>query len=103
MQFPKQRYRRRFRLNNLEDCAHSLIEFQSETVFLRKLLDLRFSIFFVERPEALQVRLVNSAMLPFAELQFAFDLACERFLKKGVTIGFCPIRQSAISPIVCFH
>jgi hypothetical protein len=27
----------------------------------------------------LQVRLVNSAMLPFAELQFAFDLACERF------------------------
>jgi hypothetical protein len=43
------------------------------------LLYLRLSIFFVERPKALQVRLVNGAMLPLPALQFAVDLACERF------------------------
>ena len=65
---------------SIEDCAHSLvIESQPETVFVRKLLYLRLSMFFVERPKALQVRLVNGAMLPFAALQFAFDLAREFF------------------------
>jgi hypothetical protein len=64
----------------IEDCAHSfVVESQPETVFVCKLLDLRLSIFFFERPEPLQVRLVNGAMLPFAALQFAFDLARESF------------------------
>jgi hypothetical protein len=46
------------------------------------LRDLGFSIFFVERPKASQVTLVNGAMLPYAELQFAVDLARERFHRR---------------------
>ena len=60
----------------VEDCAESLaIERQSEAVFLRKLGDLCLSVFLVKRPEASQFTLVNNAMLPFANLQFAVDLA----------------------------
>jgi hypothetical protein len=55
------------------------MESQSKTAFLRKLLYLRLSTFFVDRPKTLQIRLVNGAMLPFAELQLAFDLACQCF------------------------
>jgi hypothetical protein len=60
----------------VEDCAHSLtIEPQPEAVFLRKLRDLCLSIFLVKWPEARQFTLVNNTMLPFANVQFAVDLA----------------------------
>jgi hypothetical protein len=64
----------------VEDCPQSLpIEPQPEAVFLRKLRDLCLSIFLVKWPEASQFRLVNNAMLPFANLQFAVDLARKCF------------------------
>jgi hypothetical protein len=45
------------------------VETQTEPVFLRELLDLCFSIFFVQRPNALQFVLVNCAMSPFSGVQ----------------------------------
>ena len=51
----------------LEYGAHSpAIEPQMEPVFRCKLGDLFFSIFLVYRPNALQVLLVNQAVLPNA-------------------------------------
>jgi hypothetical protein len=69
----------------IEDGAQSLvIEPQTESVFLRKLGDLCLSIFLVWRPETLQFVLVNSAMLPSANLQFVLDSARKR-LHIGLT------------------
>ena len=68
----------------VEDGAQSLaIEPQTESVFLRKLGHLCLSIFVVWRPETLQFVLVNSAMLPLANLQFVLDSARKR-LHTGV-------------------
>jgi hypothetical protein len=51
----------------VEDGAHSLlIESQTESIFLRKLGYLFFSILLVYRPNLLQVLLVNPAVLPYA-------------------------------------
>ena len=68
----------------IEDGTQSLaIEPQTESVFLGKLRDLCLSICLVWRPETFQFVLVNSAVLPFANLQFAFDSARKR-LHTGV-------------------
>src|SRR6266487_634916 len=61
----------------VEDGAQSLaIEPQTESVFLRKLGVLCLAIFVVNRPEAFQFVLVNSAVSQLANLafQFAFRL-----------------------------
>src|SRR5213593_3654061 len=46
-----------------------LVETQTEAVFLRELLDLCFSMFFVQWPDALQFVLVNCTMSPFTSVQ----------------------------------
>ena len=62
----------------VEDGAHSLpVEPETESIFFRKLSDLCFALRLVLRPEAFQLMLVNSAVLPFANLQLAFDLTRE--------------------------
>ena len=48
-------------------------------MFLRKLRYLRLSIFLIYRPEPDQFILVNSAVRPFAKLQFALDFARKYF------------------------
>lgn len=59
-----------------KNCAQpGLIEDQAESVFRRKLCDFYLPIFCIQRPEALQFILVNSAVLPLASLQLAFDLS----------------------------
>ena len=69
----------------IEDGAQSLaIEPETESVFLGKLRDLCLSIFLVWRPETLQFVLVNSAMLPLANLQFVLDSA-RKCLHTGLT------------------
>jgi hypothetical protein len=63
----------------IEDGAQSLaIESETESVFLCKLGDLCFPIFLVQRPQPLQILLVNRAVLPLA-MHLAFDLSRERF------------------------
>ena len=62
-----------------KDGAQSLaIKLETESIFHRKLRDLCLSIFLVWRPEAFQFVLVNSAVLPFANLQFVLDSARKR-------------------------
>jgi len=64
---PAPRFRSVIRRPFIEDGAHSFtVESQPESVLLRKLGNLGFSILIVLRPEALQVRFVNSGMLPLA-------------------------------------
>src|SRR5437899_13025243 len=63
-----------------EDGAQSLAVIQeSESIFHCKTGDLCFALFLLQRPEALQFTLINSTVLPFAALQFVFDLMRERF------------------------
>lgn len=62
--------RRFFVENHAQPVA---VESQTESVFLRELRDFCLSIFLVWRPEPFQLILVNSAVLPFATLQFAGD------------------------------
>ena len=58
----------------VEDGTHSLlIEPQTESVFLRKLGDLFFSIFLAYRPNPFQGPVVNHAVLPYA-MHPSFDL-----------------------------
>ena len=58
----------------VEDGAKSLlIEPQTESVFVRELGNLFFSIFLVYRPKAFQVLVVNYASPPFA-MYPSFDL-----------------------------
>jgi hypothetical protein len=49
------------------------VEPQSESVFLRELRNPSLSIFVGWRPQPFQLIFVNSAMLPFATLQFAVE------------------------------
>ena len=57
----------------IEEGARSLIvESQPESVLFRKFGNLPFSILIVYCPEALQVRLMNSGVFPFA-VHPAFD------------------------------
>ena len=94
----------------VEDCAHSLaIEPQPEAVFLRELRDLCLSIFLVRWPEASQFTLVNNAMLPFANLQFAVDLArkclhaaAEMFRARGLVRG-APFLSTLNLTVLCLR
>jgi hypothetical protein len=55
-------------------------------MLLRKLRYLRLSIFLIYRPEPDQFILVNSAVRPFAKLQFALDFARKYFQCRSVMI-----------------
>ena len=71
---PGPRFRSVIRRPFIEDGAHSFsVESQPESVLLRKLGNLFFSIFLVYRPNAFQVRVANHAVLPYAMHPF-FDL-----------------------------
>ncbi len=59
-----------FAIQSLENGTQArLIVGQLESVFLRKCLDLCFSIFLIQWPDALQFVLVNCAMPPFTSVQ----------------------------------
>jgi hypothetical protein len=56
-----------------KDCAESsLVTDQTETVRVGKLLDLRFAIFLVYWPDALQLIFVDGAVAILASLQLQF-------------------------------
>jgi len=62
----------------IKDGAHAFtVESQPESVLLRKFGNLSFSILIVYRPDALQVRFVNSTVFPYAA-HLAFNLLRER-------------------------
>jgi hypothetical protein len=64
----------------VEDGAHSLlVKPQPESVFLRKFGDFCLSVFLVQGPDAFEVPVVNSAMLPRFAMHLAFNLSRERF------------------------
>jgi hypothetical protein len=67
---------------SLKHGAQSLpVVDEFESVFFRKLLDLCFSIYYIQRPHALQLILVNRAVSPFASIRFqlASDSSGEDF------------------------
>ena len=90
----------------LKDGAQSrLVEPQVQSVFLRELLDLRLSIFFVQWPDALQFVLVNCTMSPFPSVQYQlasdsgsenFHIAELIFLGEGFCSG-CAIFVNAVN------
>ena len=67
-------WRRPFIKDGADDFT---VESQPESVLLRKFGNLSFSILIVYRPDALQVRFVNSTVFPYAA-HLAFNLLRER-------------------------
>src|SRR5690349_4237895 len=74
--FGKGFVRSRFSIGSLKNCAKPLlIEAQREAVLPRKVRNFLFSVYFVDRPQALQLILVDRAMTAFGgfALQLAYD------------------------------
>jgi hypothetical protein len=69
----------------IENHAQPLaVEPHTESVVLRELRNLSLSIFLAWRPEPFQLILINSAVLPFATLQFAVEEVRKRAFSHAI-------------------